>query len=376
MRIFNRLDKVWIACLAGIMALASMQSAEAQDALPLGLPPLSIPADNPQTPQKIALGKTLFMDKRLSADGTISCANCHEPDRAFTDGRHLAQGFHQQLGTRNAPTIVNAAYFTSQFWDGRRASLEDQAKDPLINPLEHALADENSVLSIVRGDASYTASFNDVFAVSPDRITIDHVAKAIAAFERTLIFGDSPFDRYTYGGDKKALSESAIRGLELFRGRGQCQNCHTIGPGSALFSDNAFHSLGVGYKRIEPRLAELATRIAKTGTQAVGEAILSAPELSELGRFLVTLKPVDIGRFKTPALRNVAITAPYMHDGSIKTLEEAVNLEVYYRGIEAGRPLILTPREKADLVDFLQTLTSPKFSGHIGASGDSVGKAH
>lgn len=324
----------------------------------LGLPPVPIPRDNPQTPEKVALGRALFDDRRLSADGQVSCATCHQADRAFTDGRTLAQGVAQRVGTRNTPTLINSAYFTSLFWDGRRQSLEEQAADPLVNPAEHGLGNHDEVLATVRADAKYAAGFRAAFGVSPESIGIDHVVKALAAFERTLVAGDSPFDRYRYGGDPAALSDAEVRGLELFEGRARCTACHTLGKEYALLTDHEFHTIGIGQERVQPRLADRTTRLVRLSPAERDRSITSDPEVSELGRFAVTLKPGDIGRFRTPTLRNVALTAPYMHDGSVPTLAEAVEREVYYRGLEAGRPLVLTPREKADLVAFLEALTS------------------
>lgn len=361
LRAIALLDRLGAYAIGLAAALLSIAPGYA-DTLSLGLPPLPIPADNPLTPAKIALGRAVFMDKRLSADGTISCATCHDPQRAFADGLPVARGQRDASGARNTPTLLNAAYGGAQFWDGRRASLEEQANDPFFNAAEHGFGDHESLLNVIRNDAWYVAAFQQAFEISSAAISMDHVAKAIASFERTLIAGDSPFDRYRYGGDRKALSEQAISGLALFTGRARCQTCHRIGAQSALFTDRAFHRLGVGHKRVESRLADIALQAAKTKRQDIGAAMLDTPELSELGRFMVTLRPADIGRFKTPSLRNVALTAPYMHDGSVKTLEQTVDLELYYRGVEANRPLILTPRERADLVEFLKSLTSPQFS--------------
>jgi cytochrome c peroxidase len=348
-------------CVAVAGSLAVLCSLAGQaDLLPqsrLGLPPVPSPRDNPQTPEKVALGRALFDDKRLSVDGSVSCSTCHQPDRAFTDGRSLAQGVRQQNGTRNAPTLINSAYLTSLFWDGRRGSLEEQAADPLVNPVEHGLDSHDEVLARVRADAAYVAGFRAAFDVAPGSIRLEHVVKALAAFQRTLVAGDSPFDRYRYGGNPSALSDAQIRGLGLFAGRAGCTACHTIGKEDALLTDNAFHSIGIGQGRAQSRLADRTTRLVRLSPAERDRGITSDPEVAELGRFAVTLKPVDIGRFRTPTLRNVALTAPYMHDGSVPTLGEAVEREVYYRGLESGRPLILTPEEKADLVAFLEALT-------------------
>jgi cytochrome c peroxidase len=312
------------------------------------------------SPAKVALGKKLFFEKFLSADGSISCSTCHQPERAFADGRPLAQGIDQHRGTRNAPTLFNAAFNTTQFWDGRRSSLEQQALDPLVNPREHGLKDYAQALDFLRRSPTYVDLFRQAFSIESREIELRHVAQAIACFERTLVAGDSPFDRYEYGGDSSALSESARRGLALFKGAGRCATCHTIDRHYALFTDNAFHSVNIGLQRIAPHLAELTTRLvnAKQSGANIDQTILSEDDLAELGRFAVTLKPADIGKFRTPSLRNVALTAPYMHDGSVATLREAVDIELYNRGTDAGRPLILRPQDKTDLVEFLQSLMS------------------
>jgi cytochrome c peroxidase len=345
--------------LAGFLGVGSL--AGQADQLPqpaLGLPPVPISSDNPQTPEKVALGRALFDDQRLSADGQVSCSTCHQPDRAFTDGRTVAQGARQQAGTRNTPTLLNSVYLTSLFWDGRRGSLEEQAADPLVNPAEHGLGNYEELLARVRADAAYAAGFRAAFGAAPESIRLEHVVKALAAFQRTLVAGDSPFDRYRYGGDPSALSDAQVRGLGLFEGRARCTACHTIGKEDALLTDNAFHTIGIGQARSQSGLADRTIRLVGLSPSERDRSITRDPEVAELGRFAVTLKPVDIGRFRTPTLRNVALTAPYMHDGSVPTLAEAVEREVYYRGLESGRPLVLTPQERADLVAFLEALAS------------------
>ncbi|MBI3344695.1 MAG: c-type cytochrome [Gammaproteobacteria bacterium] len=337
----------------------------------LGLPPVPISADNPSTPEKIALGKALFEDKRLSGDGTVSCSNCHNPGKGFTDGMSVSEGINRSKGTRNAPTLINAAYFTSMFWDGRRPTLEAQAQDPFVNSIEHGLKDHNALLDIVRKDAAYPGQFKAVFGAEPGKITINHVTMAIASYERTLVSGDSPFDRYMYAGDKTALSPEAVRGLEIYKGKGRCSTCHVIGDKYSLFTNNKFHNLGVNFSKVEPRMFEIvnAFRVAAAKGQSLDESVLKGSDFSQLGRVLVTITPTDldskaIGQFKTPTLRNVALTAPYMHDGSIATLEEVV--ELYNKGNEKNprldplfKPLNLTPQEKTDLVAFMKSLTSP-----------------
>jgi cytochrome c peroxidase len=324
----------------------------------LGLPPVSIPADNPQTPQKIALGKKLFLDARFSVDGKVSCASCHEPERAFTDGRVVAKGVMDQVGARNTPTIMNAAYNTSQFWDGRRASLEEQAADPFVNPSEHGLTNHDAILRVVRSDKFYVETFQTVYAIQAADIRMEHIVKSLASFERTLVAGNSPFDRYFYRGEKGALSDSAQRGHAIFHERARCASCHTIGPQSALFTDNQFHALGIGYEAIALKLATLTKKLTHSSRREIDALIIREPDVSALGRFAVSLKPGDIGHFKTPSLRDVALTPPYMHDGSVATLAEAIELELYNRGTVDSRPPILSPRDKEDLAEFLRALTS------------------
>ena len=323
----------------------------------LGLPPLTIPNDNPQTAEKIALGRLLFNDKRFSANGSVSCASCHQADKAFADGLPVAIGINGQAGTRNAPTVINAAFYQTQFLDGRANSLEEQALGPFVNPIEHGLTSHQTIVDVIRQDADYIKQFNTVFNVPADAVTIDHVVKAIASFERTLISGNSPFDRYYFGMDQSAISESAARGSRIFRRKGNCANCHEISLNNALFTDNRFYNVGVGFKRLAPVLEAL---IAGKNPD---DLTLTDVQRSELGRFNVTKTLADLGKFKTPSLRNIALTAPYMHDGSIKTLEEVI--EHYDKGGDKNRfidakifPLHLTQQEKADLVAFMKALTS------------------
>ena len=341
----------------------------------LGLPPVPIPANNPQTPAKIELGNKLFHDKRFSVDGTVSCAKCHVDNLAFTDGLVVSAGHNGLTGTRNAPTVLNAAFNKSQFWDGREPDLEDQSKQPLINPVEHGLANYEPILEIIRKDPDYPAVFKSVFGVSSDKVTIDHIAKAIASFERTLVSGNSPFDRYYFKGQMDAMTEAQIRGFNLFIGQGRCVSCHTIEQDHALFIDGRFHNIGVGINQIQqdvPRLTQ-AFLEAKNKGGNVDVMVLSDKKSSELGRFVVTDELNQIGAFKTPTLRNVELTAPFMHDGSLKTLKDVM---IHYNNggvTKAGdhvndflsggiRPLNLTDAQLDDLVEFMKALTSSKLS--------------
>ncbi|WP_428353862.1 cytochrome-c peroxidase [Methyloprofundus sp.] len=325
----------------------------------LGLPKLTIPVSNQQSEEKIALGKQLFNDKRLSLDGTVSCASCHNKDRAFTDGQPVAVGINQQTGFRNAPTVVNAAFYQSLFLDGRSATLEEQALGPFVNPIEHGLKDPQHIADIVSQDSNYRQQFARVFNVN--EITPEHIAQAIASFERTLIAGNSGFDRYLFARERQALTLSEARGMRLFRRKGNCANCHEISGKDALFMDNRFYNLGIGFTQVNPQIAEFVQSL-RVGHKTE-DFSFSDSQKAELGRFNVTFVIADIGKFKTPTLRNIALTAPYMHDGSIKTLAEVV--EYYDRGGDKNPfldpaifPLHLTAQEKLDLVAFLKALTS------------------
>lgn len=356
-----------------VFAFTALVAAAAR-ATPLGLPPVPIPANNPQSEAKIKLGEKLFNDKRFSADGTVACANCHDPKNTFTDSpKRVSEGVHKLTGTRNAPTVVNSAYFHTLFWDGREPDLEGQAGQPILNPVEMALKNYQPLLKIVHTDPEYVKAFKAAFHKSPRQVTIKDVTAAIASFERTVVSGDSPFDRYYFGGDKKAMSPAAVRGLQVFMGQGRCVSCHTISQNYALFTDNRFHNLNVSFNKIKDvrHLADTFVEARRKGAD-VDKAVLTQPTTSELGRFAVTTQWRDLGSFKTPTLRNVAVTAPYMHDGSVKTLKDVV--EFYnlggrvdkkepVNGYQSGgiRPLDLSDQQKKDLVAFLEALTSPQF---------------
>src|SRR5581483_8330702 len=267
---------------------------------PLGLPPIFWPEDNPYSSEKRDLGWLLYFDPRLSSDGTVSCASCHEPAKAFTDGAAVSVGIKGLKGGRSAPTVINRAYSTAQFWDGRAATLEDQAKGPLANPIEmtsekDAAAAHRTCVERLRAIPGYVSRFEKVFGTKD--FTIDHVAQAIATFERTVLSGNAPFDRYK-AGDKKAMSEAQVRGMDVFFKKATCDRCH-IGFN---FTDGSYENIGIGMNQPKP----------------------------DLGRYLVTGKEEDKGAFKTPTLREIEHTAPYMHDGSLKTLEEVV--EHYNKG--------------------------------------------
>jgi cytochrome c peroxidase len=304
-------------------------------AAPLGLPPVRIPHDNPETAEAIALGRKLFYERKLSRDNSVACASCHNPLLGFSDGQKHSTGVGGKTGTRNAPTVINAAYLPVQFWDGRASSLEEQAASPIANPVEMDQG-HDVCASKLDADPAYRAQFQKAFGPGP--ATMGKVTNAIASFERTIVSGNSPFDRYQFGGDKKALGPAAIRGLAIFRDakKGNCATCHTIGEKYALFTDGKFHNIGAGVN---------------------GEG-----ELTDLGRYNETKVESDKGAFRTPTLRNVAKTAPYMHDGSLKTLKGVVD---FYAGGGNSNPYLdqqikeikLSGQERADLVEFLESLT-------------------
>lgn len=356
---------------AGFIPLVIMMCSTAF-AAPLGLPDVPIPKNNPQTAEKIELGEKLFHDKRFSSTGTVSCATCHEAKKAFTDRLRVSEGINKLTGTRNAPTVINAAYFETLFWDGREPSLERQSTQPFLNPVEMNLKDHQPILDVVHTDPEYVSAFKTVFGTAGKQVTMQQVSMAIASFERTLISGDSPFDRYLFGGDSRALKLSQKRGLNVFLGQGRCVSCHTIEQDHALFTDNRFHNLGIGFKRIRNNVNKTASEFLKSKQQGadIDHAVLITENISELGRFAVTEDVTNIGAFKTSTLRNIELTAPYMHDGSLETLEDVVDF--YNNGgrvketdpvddFQSGgiRPLNLSDRQKADLVDFMKALTSP-----------------
>lgn len=297
--------------------------------LPAGLQASSayVPEDDPLSAEKIELGRLLYFDKRLSKDDTVSCATCHDPAHGFAEPRKTSQGVGGKIGTRNAPTVINRLFSKEQFWDGRGADLEDQAKGPLVNPIEMAMPSHAAVAQKVGAIAGYRPLFEKAFGTSD--VTIERVAQAIASFERTVVSGNSPFDRYQ-AGDRGALGPAAIRGMALFNGKANCATCHA----GFNFTDESFHNLGVGILAKSP----------------------------DLGRVKVSNAVSETGAFKTPTLRNVAQTAPYMHDGSEATLADVV--AYYDRGGTPNphlskeiRPLNLGAEERADLVAFMESLT-------------------
>lgn len=339
MRFTNR---TWLSTFvaSGLLLLVTLPFsatlAEAQKErgpkAPLGLPPIFWPSDNPYSKEKAELGKLLYYDKRLSSDQSVSCASCHAPEMAFTDGQPVSKGIGGQRGGRSAPTVINRAYSTLQFWDGRAATLEEQAKGPIANPIEmtaHKDAAEahKACVDCLKGIPGYVQRFKKAFGT--EDFNIDHVAKAIATYERTILSGNAPYDRYK-AGDKSAMTEAQVRGMNVFFNKAACDSCHL----GFNFTDGSFVNIGIGMDKPSP----------------------------DLGRFMVTKKEEDKGAFKTPTLREIEHTAPYMHDGSLKTLEEVV--EHYNKGgiknpylDQRMKPLNLTEQDKKDLVAFLKALS-------------------
>lgn len=303
--------------------------------IPLGLERqlFHSPKDNPLTLEKIELGRLLFFDKRLSKDNTIACASCHIPALAFTDAQPVSAGIRHQQGGRSAPAAINRAFSQAQFWDGRAASLEEQSVGPFINPIEHGFENHQEMIKKMNGIEGYRKEFQKVFG---GEITVDRIGKAIASFQRTILSGNSAFDRFDLGGDPMALSQSAQRGLDLFRNKARCTKCHS----GFNITDEKFHNLGIDWDKA----------------------------VVDLGRFKVTQDPKEIGAFKTPTLREISGTAPYMHDGRFGSLREVVDF--YNQGgiknpfqDELIIPLELTENEKRDLVEFLNNLTGEGYQG-------------
>lgn len=317
-----------------------------------------IPKSNPISTAKVELGRSLFFDKRLSSDGTLSCASCHDPAFAFTDSNVVAVGAEAKRGIRNSPTILNAAFAESLFWDGRARSLEEQVEQPLMSAFEMGMKSEREVVNRISEVPEYRARFRRVFG--SEGLNLATVAKAIAAYERTLLSGNSPFDRFITG-KATAITPAQLRGWELFKGKAKCIECHAYSLETPFFTDFKFHNTGVGAAN---RLFEA---LVKTFTGASREAsinkLVHSTEFAELGRFVVTTQNADIGAFKTPTLRDVELTSPYMHDGSLKTLIDVVNF--YNQGGHANsnldhrmKPLQLSDSEVNDVVEFMRSLTS------------------
>src|SRR5438093_7541337 len=327
-----------------------------------------IPADNPQTPEKISLGQRLFLDPRLSVDGTISCSTCHDPKLAFTDRRPTSFGVKGRVGQRNAPTVLNALYNKTQFWDGRVNTLEEQAALPIVNSVEMGHPNLDAAVAQIAAVEEYQQAFRAVFGHPPNG---PDLVRAIASYERTQISFDSPFDHFI-AGEKSAIDDSAKRGWELFNTRGRCNKCHALSEDKRdviYFTDNDFHNIGIGIIRHNVvALARQAEQLIKSGDLTAIDRAAIQTDMSALGRFLITKKEPDIASFKTPNLRNVLVTGPYFHDGSQQTLWDVI--DHYNKGADIQnpyldediQPLALQESDIDDLVAFLASLTSNDYN--------------
>jgi cytochrome c peroxidase len=352
-------------------AVPSGKPTPLKPALPLGISSplyaLAVKQGQEPTAQLAALGDKLFDDKRLSVDDTVACKTCHDPAKGFSDHRGnsaTSAGVQDKHGQRNAPTVLNAMFQASQFWDGRSPTLEEQAKLPILNPVEMGQKSPEDVVAKVVQLPEYSDAFKSLLGRDP---TYDDIAAAIAAFERTQYSGNAPFDRFL-AGDPQAISEQAQRGWALFQGKGRCSACHAFNVVSPLFSDQKFHNIGIAaHVQNFSELARKALGILKSGdTKQIDELALQT-SYSELGRFLVTKNPADIGAFKSETLRNIGVTAPYMHDGSLATLFDVI--DHYNKGgvpnpfLDGGmQRLALSEAEIEDLVAFLFSLTDDRFA--------------
>jgi len=346
--------------------LAKPRSLE-QVGLPVELTRTVTPPNNPQTLEEIALGQKLFFEGKLSADGIVACATCHDPARAFTDGRPTSVGIHGRTGQRNAPTVLNALYNKAQFWNGRAKTLEEQAASPIINPDEMGHPSMDAAIAKIADVQEYKQAFQKVFGRP---INSTDLLRAIASYERTLVSFDSPFDHYI-AGEKNAIDDAARRGWELFNTQARCNKCHALTETRrdvTNFMDNDFHNIGIGIIRHDvAALARKAAMLVASGDSAAIDRAAIGTDMSALGRFLITKNEVDTAAFKTPNLRNVLVTGPYFHDGSQETLWDVI--DHYNKGAglnnpwfdEDIQPLALTELDIDDLVSFLASLTSPEY---------------
>jgi cytochrome c peroxidase len=339
---------------------------------PLGLPKIPQPVTNPLTEEKIDLGRKLFFDRRLSLNDTFSCAMCHIPEQGFTSHElEKAVGLEGRSNRRNAPTIYNVAYLDRLFHDGRETTLENQIWGPLLEHNEMAMTSFGHVLQKLGTLKDYKGLFEAAFdGRGADILTL---GKAIASYQRVLVSGNSPFDRWYFGQEEKAITDQAIRGFDIFKGKGQCITCHTVGEKTALFTDKLAHNTGLGFKRSMVAEPEKVRMLIAPGTYAYVKKskkdLVGLPAMADVGVYEVTQDPDDRWKYRTPTLRNVAITAPYMHDGSMYGLSEVIAF--YNQGgllkNEKGfpnvtqspliKPLVLTDDEAEDLIAFLMTLT-------------------
>ena len=325
----------------------------------------AVPADNHPTQERIILGRALYTEPRLSADGTVACATCHDVVHGFIDRRPVAEGIGNNLGRRNTPTSMNAAFLGVQFWDGRAGSLEAQALLPIVNPIEMGQPDGAAAVRAIAGDPAFQRMFRAAYGREPN---YEDMGRALASFERTLIFLDAPFDRFLRG-DEDAMSPAAQRGWVLYNGKARCVTCHPINAASPIGSDERFHNIGVSsrHQNFDALAAKAIAMLEQNASHEAIDALALETDASELGRFLVSRSYADVGAFRTQQVRNVGITAPYMHDGSQVTLWDV--MDHYNKGGEPNRfldggmePLALGEDEIADMVEFLFSLTDVRFA--------------
>jgi len=323
--------------------------------------------------QATEIGHQIFIDPQFSVDHATSCSTCHLPERAFSSPEPVAVGHDHLHGTRNAPSLLNAVHYRMFFWDGRAPSLEDQVLRPFVNEREFGMHSHSEVLEKLRMNQRYASEFREVFGAGGKSIQIGQVASVLAAYVRSLGGQLNRLDCFLEGNHPEALTPVERDGLEVFRGVGGCDACHTVEGRPASFTDNKFHISGIGFEKFSPTLSDLSRKLAGLDSVSRENLIFRDPTVAAAGRFVVTLDPKDIGAFRTPSLRNVALTAPYMHDGSLKTLEEAVDYELYYTGSLRGTPIIVTPAQKASLLAFLESLNDMPANEQACKSATKVG---
>jgi len=305
----------------------------------------------------VNLGRALFEDRSLSGDRRVSCASCHLKDHAFSDSRPLSMGNRHHRGTRNAPSLVGLANYRTLFWDGRAEGLADQARFPLFSPAEMGLSSEAQLLDRVRQNQNYMRAFEHLLGNLNGHLRVSDIAHALAVYEQSLVPPETAYDQYV-AGDDDALSQEAKAVPALFNGKVGCSVCHMLGARNASFTDNLFHESAVGLRGAGAEFPKIATRLAHLPLQQRIDLIPTDRRVAELGRFVVTLDPKDIGAFRTPSLRSARVTAPYMHDGSVATLQQAVDLELYYRGLKQGYPVNFSLAERREIRVFIESASA------------------
>lgn len=321
------------------------------------------PSPQPQAPALAAFGERLFFDAALSSNGRQSCASCHLPAKHFTDAKPVSIGAAGIAGTRNAPSLEDVRLLPNFFWDGRETRLEHLVIQPFTNPAEMALKDPSALVGLVAGRREYKTLAGQAFG--DEAIDADKIGLALAAYLRSLPLRDTAYDRHLAARGDPPLNQDQLAGMALFTGKAACAECHVAIGSPAPFTDNRFHHAGIGFEQVSGNIARMIERLdaLKRERRPIGEAILADREVAELGRFAVTRRPADLGAFRTPSLRNVASTAPYMHDGSVSTLRDAVEREIYYRSLARGRPISLTVTEQRQLIAFLEALSTDETPG-------------